>query len=252
MLRLCALVALLGVCGTARGDDNPDMEIARRHFRRGSELYQAGEYEQAIVEFKAARRAKPAPAFDFNIARCYDRLEQLDAAIEWYEHFAESKPADLAEIRTRIDELRHRRDLAPPPEFPQSPPPATAPPPATVMTPPPATVIAPRPIAQPGRPKRIAGFTLVAAGAAIAIGGVVAGVLRNQAADDLTRLDQTRDTYDPARDRAYHTDAALEGALIGVGAAAAVVGAVLTGLGYREGRRAPRVTWNAGGACARF
>ena len=80
-----------------RGDtvlavEDPDTEIAKRHFAAGAALYDQGKYNDAIVEFSAARDVRPAPAFDFNIARCYDRLERLRDAVTWYERYLATDP----------------------------------------------------------------------------------------------------------------------------------------------------------------
>ena len=69
-----ALILTLCLAGAARADVDPDTEVARRHFQRGSQLYDAGHYDEAIAAFEAAKQAKPLPAFDYNIGRAYDRL----------------------------------------------------------------------------------------------------------------------------------------------------------------------------------
>ena len=74
--------ALLLVAGLApspaRGEDDTDTEIAKRHFAAGSAAYGAGDYRRALREFEEARLARPMAAFDYNIARCLDRLERRD------------------------------------------------------------------------------------------------------------------------------------------------------------------------------
>ena len=93
----------------ARAED-PDTEIARRRFVAGAKLYEDAHYEEAIAEFTAARVVKSAPAFDYNIARCYDRLERTASAIEWYERFLEHAPEGPEQLtaRARLKELRAR------------------------------------------------------------------------------------------------------------------------------------------------
>lgn len=87
------LIAALVLSGaTARGTDDPDTEIARRRFAAGAHLYEDGRYDEAIAEFMAARAVKSAPAFDYNIARSYDRLERFPAAVEWYQRFLAHAP----------------------------------------------------------------------------------------------------------------------------------------------------------------
>src|SRR5436309_2186453 len=93
----------------ARADD-PDTEIARRHFGKGSELYKKGDYAGALKEFQSARVIKPAPGFDFNIARCLDRLERWNDAIVAYERFVATatNPAEKNEAKERVRILRAR------------------------------------------------------------------------------------------------------------------------------------------------
>jgi tetratricopeptide (TPR) repeat protein len=96
--------------GRATPADTPDVEIARRHFDRGSELYERGNYAAAIVEFGYAREVRPVPELDYNIARCYDRLEQRQAAIEAYQRYLAAAPhaSGADEARQRVATLRAR------------------------------------------------------------------------------------------------------------------------------------------------
>src|SRR5678815_4595221 len=109
MLRvLCVFLLLAG--SPALALDDPDTEVARRHFEKGRTFYDAKEYRQALDEFLAARRAKAAPGLDYNIARCYDRLEDYGSAVKHYQLYLDAKPnaPDLGEIRDRIAELQKR------------------------------------------------------------------------------------------------------------------------------------------------
>src|SRR5689334_11515142 len=87
--------------------NDPDTEIARRHYAAGKAYYEKKDYQNALLEFEAARIAKALPAFDFNIGRCFDRLEQHAEAIEAYERYVASQPPppDVDEVRTRIKVL---------------------------------------------------------------------------------------------------------------------------------------------------
>src|SRR2546423_1414802 len=57
----------------AQAQPDPNIEIARRHFEAGRADYEAGDYQSALPEFEAARRAKMLPALGYNIARCPGR-----------------------------------------------------------------------------------------------------------------------------------------------------------------------------------
>jgi tetratricopeptide (TPR) repeat protein len=109
MLRLVC-VCLLALSAPALALDDPDTEVARRHFEKGRGFYDAHDYRRALDEFQAAKRAKAAPGLDYNIARCYDRLEEYDHAVEHYQLFLGARPdsPDAGEIRDRIATLKKR------------------------------------------------------------------------------------------------------------------------------------------------
>jgi tetratricopeptide (TPR) repeat protein len=211
--------------------EEPDEEIARRHFEQGRVRYAAGDYNGALQEFLAARKVHPAAALDYNIARCYDRLERAAEAISEYQQYllSDATSADAAEVRARIDILKSRIH------------PSTAP-----------------PLAQPssgegGSSLRIAGITIGALGLACLVAGIATGVLAQQAGSDLSRLDQTRPRveFDPGKESEGKTDQVLEGVFLGVGAAAVATAAVLYGLGHRA-RHPKQAFLQGGGLCVRF
>jgi tetratricopeptide (TPR) repeat protein len=135
-------LTLLAASALAQPVLDPDEEVARKHFAVGIGYYDAGEYQSALREFRAAYTAKPAPGFQFNIGRCLDRMEQWSEAADAYERYLAGKPdaADAAEVRQRIKALRARGE---PPPATVTPPPATVTPPPATVSAPPATVIAP-------------------------------------------------------------------------------------------------------------
>jgi hypothetical protein len=122
---LVCMVALSVLCGVAAAKEDPDTEIARRHYDRATSLYDAGQYREAIEEFRAANKLRPSAALDNNIARCLDRLEETAAAIEAYERYlaGSTTPAEDDEVRQRIAVLRQRLKRARPQE-PRPPPPS--------------------------------------------------------------------------------------------------------------------------------
>ena len=91
---------------------DPDTDAARRHFDRGTALYGQQRYADAVREFETARRIKPLPAFDFNIARSFERLEAWAAAADAYDRYLDSLRAgkEADDIRARIAVLRARLD----------------------------------------------------------------------------------------------------------------------------------------------
>src|SRR5690242_20352898 len=86
-----ALFLLLAARPAARAEappaDERDLEIARLHFDRGQQYYLAGDYATALHEFEEAKRVKDLPAFEFNVARVYDRMGRAREAIAAYKRY---------------------------------------------------------------------------------------------------------------------------------------------------------------------
>jgi iron complex outermembrane receptor protein len=158
------LIALLLLCGGARAqNEDPDTEVARRHFQEGRNFYDKADYERALAEFTAARRVRPHPALDFNIARCLDRLERWEEAIAAYRSYVASQPPDAEEMRTRIGQLEERLKKEPPkPKPPQERVTLFAPPPSLNESPPPKSN------------KKTVAIVLGVIGGAVVVGAAVA------------------------------------------------------------------------------
>jgi len=114
-----ALVCVLLLAATAGAEKpDPDTEIARRHFEAGRAKYDASDYQGALEEFEAARKVRQFAAFDYNIARCLDRLERPAEAVAAYERYLAAAPADdpdASEVRERVRVLKERIPATPPP-----------------------------------------------------------------------------------------------------------------------------------------
>jgi tetratricopeptide (TPR) repeat protein len=164
-MRTLLVVLALATGASAQGLD-PDTQAARRHFEEARALYEAGRYDDAIAEFEIARKLKPLPDFDFNIARTHERREAWGPAADAYERYLAARPdaPDAAALRERIQVLRAR--VAKP-----------APPPPAIVAPSPPPAV---------RPLR---------GAAIGVGvtalalGVIGAALLGSAASDYGRLE---------------------------------------------------------------
>ena len=223
-----AAVSIAAASGAARAAApdavvDPDTQIARRHFDRGTVLYGEEKYAEAIVEFEAARKVKPLPAFDYNIAKAHDRLEHIDDAVRAYQRYVEGAPnaADVAEVRARIAVLRQRLgETAPPP---------TAS--STTTTPDLA-------------PSHVASWVVGGGGVLLLAGGLVAGLITNSrygalknscAPDGGCTATDAQNTIDSGKNAALATDV-----LLGVGIAAVAAGVVLYVV---EGRRPERQAW---------
>jgi tetratricopeptide (TPR) repeat protein len=105
------LICLLPALAFAQEKLDPDTEIARRHFEAGRLSYEASDYDTALHEFEAARKVRQFPAFDYNIARCLDRLERPAEAIAAYERYLAAiggDHPDTREVRERVRVLKER------------------------------------------------------------------------------------------------------------------------------------------------
>jgi tetratricopeptide (TPR) repeat protein len=89
----------------------------------GATLYAARDYRRAIEKFIQAYAIDTDPNLLFNIARCYEELGEVDAAIEKYEVFLKTPGADtrgrqraresLASLREARDQPKPAPDAAP-------------------------------------------------------------------------------------------------------------------------------------------
>jgi tetratricopeptide (TPR) repeat protein len=123
MRALTIALLLLGALAHAADDappsvappfsDDPDSDAARRHFDLGLKHYDAARFTEAIREFDLARQLKPAPAFDYNIGRCHERLEAWGAAADAYTRYlaAEPRAPNAAALRARLEVLRARAQV---------------------------------------------------------------------------------------------------------------------------------------------
>jgi hypothetical protein len=163
-LALLLLLIPATVWAQPAADSDPDTEIARRHFEAGRAKYQESDYLGALGEFEAARKVRQLAAFDYNIARCLDRLERPAEAVVAYERYLAAAPnePDAADVRARVGVLKQRIGEARP-----SPHPAVA----LTVAPPPER-----------RSRRLIAPSVVA-GAAVAAAVVGAGLLGSVSAD---------------------------------------------------------------------
>ena len=108
---LNVVVALMVWAPSARLAMADSKADARRYFQRGMSLIDAGRYEAGIVQLKKAYAAKPHPNVLFNIARAYAAAGSLSRAIDSFERYLDSGPADAERVRSTVLELKIRRRL---------------------------------------------------------------------------------------------------------------------------------------------
>lgn len=89
----------------------------------GAALYAARDYRRAIEKFIQAYAVDTDPNLLFNIARCYEELGEIDAAIEKYETFLKTPGADTRgrqRARESLAALRETGDKGPAVEAPSA------------------------------------------------------------------------------------------------------------------------------------
>lgn len=82
----------------------------------GVALYRAGDYRQALEKFREAYAVGRDSNLLFNMARCYEELGELSAAIEKYDAFVTAPDADEAgreKARASLSRLRARLTAQP-------------------------------------------------------------------------------------------------------------------------------------------
>jgi hypothetical protein len=108
---LAPLVLLLMLPGPSpRAEESSPLERAHKHYEAGVSLFEAGNKEQALVEFQLANELAPKKENVFMIAQCEYHLGQLVSARASYEaYLAEQKQGELADLaRLRLEAINRR------------------------------------------------------------------------------------------------------------------------------------------------
>lgn len=91
-----------------------DEQRARELFENGVILYDEAQYEQAILAWQEAYRLSQRPLFHFNIANAYERLGDLESALDYLHRYRAYAPAEergtlerrIRTIETRLEDQR--------------------------------------------------------------------------------------------------------------------------------------------------
>jgi tetratricopeptide (TPR) repeat protein len=271
-LALAGLAIAISLAGLGKPANAGDKTAtARAHYQTGTRLYDVGEYDKALLEYKSAYLAVPDPAFLFNIGQCYRNLGQSAEALKFFQRYLKkASPSDpnrgQVEARIRDIEAEAKGKVAPPSLVPSPAPgvkveaaPAAlapaAPNPATDAVPPAAP--APLPVvasveqaapisAEPatsksGRGLRIAGIACGVAGLA-SIGVAIYYYTRAASYSDTVSNSPNHTTADEQAGKDAQT---MQWVFYGIGAGALAAGTVLYLLGWPStdtGRTAAMVT----------
>lgn len=208
----CTLGVLFVLAGGVQAQEVDPAARARavELFDNGAVLYEEGNYEAAVLAFKQAFDLSHAPALQYNLANCYERLGRLTEARDALDLYRAVAPAEeRARLDRRVAALEERMAMEKPPA--EAAP--TVPPPVAVTAP-----VVPREPASPPASRGPLKGVLIGVGAGIAAGGgALVGLGFVGAADALTEND--RSTYGLNR-----TVNNVGFGVAGLGLAAAVVG----------------------------
>jgi hypothetical protein len=87
MRRICIIAVVAAtLAGTSAFAD------ARQHFMAGQDYYSQGRYQKAIEEFDEAYRLDPRPLLLYNIAQTWEKLGELEKAIEFLKKYLDADP----------------------------------------------------------------------------------------------------------------------------------------------------------------
>ncbi len=234
-LALTLLAAPLGAHAQRRGD--PRERQARALFEQGEAAYEEGRYEEAVAAFEQAYGLSARPLLLYNIANAKERLGLLSEALENLRYYLEDAPDDERPVierrirgledrvaRQQREESERRADQE---RIAQSAAEAAAA----------ATMRNERGHAAPDGPAPpVLGWTLTLGGGALAVAGVVFGVMALGARSDAAALchDVGDSTFCPtSADSALSSDTLFSlladlGVLVGAATTALGVYLVLT------------------------
>lgn len=101
-----------GALGSDPGSTDAErLERAREIYDNGANLYEEGRYEAAILAFEQAYDLSGAPLLLYNIANAYERLGELERAVEYLDRYRAFAPPEEAEsLRERVRSLERRID----------------------------------------------------------------------------------------------------------------------------------------------
>lgn len=226
--------------GTTPAAGQPPQEAVDAFFR-GRKLYAEGRWEEALESFLEADRLFPAPDLQYNIGLCHERLEHWDEAIQAFEIYLRTKAtaADREAVEGRIERAKQKREeeknaaVEPRPDDRTND--------NNGRTTSDDRPEPPTPRGKPHVGMIAAGSVLLAVGAAGALGGALGvGFAVQRKNDDLDEIlhggNPSETSYADAKDteRDAKKLVTYQYVAASIGAAVAVTGAVLLGIGLKR------------------
>ena len=79
-------------------------------YEQANAKYDAGDYPGAVDDFKASFDLLGDTLLLYNIAVCYDRMDEFDAALEYFKRYrAVAPPAEQADVDRRVSSINARK-----------------------------------------------------------------------------------------------------------------------------------------------
>lgn len=265
-IAICVFTVISLVADRAPADEpdgersDAELDEARSRYDRGIKHYNLGEFEAAIVEFKAAYELSGEPDLLFNIAQAYRLAEDYKEALFFYDSYLRLRPdaANRADVESRI--AATRKLLEEQKQLQESPPQGVIPPsgadqateplrPATDRDDPESRTARPR----SRRSTRIAAIACASAGAVLGAGSAYFAMRAKRGWDEINGLAADGGAWSPHH-AAVETDATrserLALGLAVAGGAAVVTASVLAYLGWRPEDRGAALDVRAGDGSA--
>lgn len=188
------------------------------------------DYAGAVALFERAYAVQPEPAILFNIGRIYEEAQNAEAAIGYYEKFIADESVELKDREKAVQRLQVLRTIV---EIREKEKNRNKPKPAeTTPEPGPGPAVAPTPVdkqppqsdgkpQKPGRLLRPIGGAMLGTGAALVIGGAIAGGIAKGAHNDFVAAKTLADR-ETAANRGRSLAATADGLFIAGGVIAAV------------------------------
>jgi tetratricopeptide (TPR) repeat protein len=100
---LCLLLVGTSLRASAAPAEVEQTDLAKRRYETGKWLYEHERYEEALVEFQAAKLASPRPELDYNIGLCLAAVGRPSEAADALRRYVASRPNDA-----NADDARHQ------------------------------------------------------------------------------------------------------------------------------------------------